>query len=146
MDGVNLKGFYVWKLQDRHVPEFGLFTSSHHQSRPKASIAAYREIIERSGFPGNNVTSSCRIIDRRAVCSICARISENKLLLFFAACLLLTLAMLVGVVIVVVRGKRTRRRRRVGLPVCPIPLGRKCQPWERVSLQSVTDRTRVVRR
>ncbi|XP_070959526.1 beta-klotho [Oncorhynchus clarkii lewisi] len=146
LDGVNLKGFYVWKLQDRHVPEFGLFTSSHHKSRPKASIAAYREIIERRGFPGNNVTSSCRIIDRRAVCSICARISENKLLLFFAACLLLTLAMLVGVVIVVVRGKRTRRRRRVGLPVCPIPLGRKCQPWERVSLQSVTDRIRVVRR
>ncbi|KAK6298359.1 hypothetical protein J4Q44_G00314140 [Coregonus suidteri] len=145
LDGVNLKGFYIWKLQDRHAPQFGLITSFQHQSQPKASIATYREIIDRSGFPGNNVTSSCRDSNHRTVCSICAHISENKPLLFFASCLLITLAVLVAVIIVIVRRKRTRRRR-VGVPVCPVPLGMKCQLWERVALQRVTDRIHVVRR
>ncbi|KAJ8015382.1 hypothetical protein DPEC_G00025550 [Dallia pectoralis] len=143
LDGVNLKGFYVWKLQDRHIPQFGLFTSPQHQSRPKASIAVYREIIDHSGFPGNNVTSYCRGHNLWATCTICAQMSENKPLLFFAGCLVLTFTMLAVVVSITVRN----RSGAVGwAPVCPVPPGMKSQPWERVALQRVTNRTGMVHR
>ncbi|XP_010895756.2 beta-klotho [Esox lucius] len=145
LDGVNLKGFYVYKLQDRDTPRFGLFTSSQHQSRPKSSIAVYRKILDQSGFPGNNVTSYCRVRNLRMTCTICAQMSENKPLLFFAGCLVLTFTMLVAVITVAVR-RKSGARGRVGAPVCPFPLGMKSQPWERVTLQCVTDRTSVARR
>ncbi|KAF3693880.1 Beta-klotho [Channa argus] len=59
LDGVNLQGFYVWKLQDRHIPQFGLFTSTHHQSKSKNSVAVYREIISHSGFPEDHSMQIC---------------------------------------------------------------------------------------
>ncbi|KAL0974090.1 hypothetical protein UPYG_G00215260 [Umbra pygmaea] len=143
LDGVNLKGFYVWKLQDRHIPRFGLFTSSQYKSQPKASIAVYREIIGRSGFSGNNATSYCRGGDLGTECFICARISENKPMLFFAACLVMTFTMLVAVTLV---RRRSQKRGRLGVPVCPVPLARNSQPWERVALRRVTNRASVVHR
>ncbi|KAM8848085.1 beta-klotho [Synchiropus picturatus] len=50
-DGVNLQGFYMWKLQDGPTPQFGFFTSDHQQSKPKQSVAVYRDIIAQGGFP-----------------------------------------------------------------------------------------------
>ncbi|XP_062874780.1 beta-klotho [Trichomycterus rosablanca] len=47
LDGVDLRGFYVWKLQDSRSPDFGLFFSPHHHSRPKASVSVYRELVLR---------------------------------------------------------------------------------------------------
>ncbi|KAM3867117.1 beta-klotho [Diretmus argenteus] len=156
LDGVNMQGFYVWKLQDRHAPQFGLFTSPHHQSKAKASIATYREIINHGGFPDNNTTQTCRSSDLQELCTICAWIFKNKPLLVFGACLLITAVMLGAVVIVVIISRRNRSRgrgkgrgvgssrRRVEVPGCSIPPGVKCQPWERVTLQCVADKLRVV--
>ncbi|KAK7137503.1 hypothetical protein R3I94_013222 [Phoxinus phoxinus] len=37
LDGVNLRGFYIWKLQDHHHEhQFGLFTSAARHSRPQS--------------------------------------------------------------------------------------------------------------
>ncbi|XP_035524645.1 beta-klotho [Morone saxatilis] len=135
LDGVNLQGFYVWELQDRHVPQFGLFTSARHQSKAKASIIVYREIITHGGFPGDNTTQTCRFSQLHEPCSLCAWMFKNKAMLVFGGCLLITAVMLAGLVIFVIvtksnqtkgRGRgvnrmRRRRRRREGVPVCSCP-------------------------
>lgn len=134
LDGVNLQGFYMWKLQDRHVPQFGLFTSTHHQSKAKASIAVYREIITQGGFPEDNTMQACSFSGLHEPCSVCAWMFKNKAMLVFGGCLLITAFMLAVLVIFVVinkrnqtrgRGRRmnrtTRRRRYEGVPVCSCP-------------------------
>ncbi|KAM6953321.1 beta-klotho [Aplochiton taeniatus] len=152
LDKVNLQGFYLWKLQDRHGPQFGLFRSPHYQSHAKASVAAYRRIIDLGGFPKDNVTGVCRTRESWATCAICARICENKPLFVFGMCLLVTAVMLGALIVIIIIRKRrarvygrsrTRRRRSVGAPVCPAPLGIKCQPWERGTMRNVADRTQV---
>ncbi|XP_073342580.1 beta-klotho [Pagrus major] len=134
LDRVNLQGFYVWKLQDRHVPQFGLFTSTHHQSKAKASVALYKEIISRGGFPEDNTTQTCRSSERHEPCSACAWMFKNKAMLVFGGCLLITAVMLAALIIFVIVTKRNqtrdrrrgvnrmnRRRRREGVPVCSCP-------------------------
>lgn len=132
LDGVNLQGFYVWKLQDRHVPQFGLFTSTQHQSKAKASIAVYREIITHSGFPNNDTTQPCRPTELHDRCSACAWMFENKAMLVFGGCLLITAVMLAALVVFVIitkrnqtgsrgRGKRRMDQRRRRVPVCLCP-------------------------
>ncbi|XP_061107942.1 beta-klotho [Conger conger] len=101
VDGVNLRGFYAWKLQDRHEPQFGLFSSSHLQSAPKASVSAYREIIARGGGPAEAHRESCK----QEACALCSAITGNRSLLFFGACLFLTLALLISAVIFQARRK-----------------------------------------
>lgn len=108
LDGVNVQGFYVWKLQDRNVPQFGLFTSSHHQSRAKASLNVYREIIHRGGFPAQNNTQDCRAQEQREPCLTCEWMFKNKAMLVFGGCLLITAAMLASLVISVIITKRNQ--------------------------------------
>lgn len=134
LDGVNLQGFYVWKLQDRNVPQFGLFTSTHHKSKAKASVALYKEIIGRGGFPKDNTTQTCRSREPHEPCSACEWMFKNKAMLVFGGCLLVTAVMLAALIIFVIvtkrnqtRGRRrgasrmSRRRRREGVPVCSCP-------------------------
>lgn len=134
LDGVNLQGFYVWKLQDRHVPQFGFFTSTYHQSKAKASIAVYREIIAHGGFPADNTTQTCRSRELSEPCSACEWIFKNKVMLVFGGCLLITAVMSAALVISVIttkrkqtRGRRrgvnrmNRRRGREGVSVCLCP-------------------------
>lgn len=127
LDGVNLQGFYVWKLQDRHVPQFGLFTSNHHQSKAKASVTVYREIISHGGFPKDKTVKTCRFTDSGETCSVCAWMFRNKVILVFGVCLLITTAILTALIIFIIfskrndrrgRRKRTRRKKkREGVPV-----------------------------
>lgn len=134
LDGVNVRGFYLWKLQDRNVPQFGLFTSTHHQSKAKASIAVYREIISRGGFPAQNSTQGCRDSELSKPCSACQWMFKNKAMLVFGGCLLITAAMLASLVISVIITKRNqtlgrrrgivrmnRRRRKERVLVCSCP-------------------------
>ncbi|XP_044218824.1 beta-klotho [Thunnus albacares] len=130
LDGINLQGFYVWKLQDHHAAQFGLFTSTHHQSKAKASLAVYREIITHGGFPEDNTTQTCRLSEFQQPCSACAWMFKNKAMLVFGGCLLITAVMLAALVVFVIitrnqrrgRGRGvSRRRRREGVSVCSCP-------------------------
>ncbi|KAJ8382660.1 hypothetical protein SKAU_G00034380 [Synaphobranchus kaupii] len=111
VDGVNLRGFYAWKLQDRHGPQFGLFSSFHHQSVPKASVSAYREIIARRGDPETDRGASCERADARTPCALCHVVLGNGPLLFFVVCVFLTLTLLIAVVFLQARRKKTGQHR-----------------------------------
>ncbi|XP_055034345.2 beta-klotho [Misgurnus anguillicaudatus] len=112
LDGVNLKGFYVWKLQDRHDPQFGLFKSADHDSQPKASVNLYRDIIRDRGFPpAVDRGPSCQHKDSSASCGICMQIAENKSLLFFSVCLSVILSFIIINTICVVRKRRRTAQR-----------------------------------
>ncbi|XP_034546370.1 beta-klotho [Notolabrus celidotus] len=110
LDRVNLQGFYIWKLQDRHIPQYGLFTSQQHNSKAKASITVYREIITRGGFPEDNTTQTCRLRELQEPCSVCVWMFKNKALLVFGGCLLITAVMFVALVIFVLITKRNQSR------------------------------------
>ncbi|XP_062309001.1 klotho-like [Osmerus eperlanus] len=51
LDGVNLKGYFAYALNDQRDPGFGLY--GHVQDEPivKASLSHYRNIIQHHGFP-----------------------------------------------------------------------------------------------
>ncbi|KAG9347173.1 hypothetical protein JZ751_006100, partial [Albula glossodonta] len=106
-DGVKVKGFYAWKLQDRHRPQFGLFASSHFQSSPKVSVSAYRQLVAHGGFSEENLEASCVPVDARTGCALCDAVLENKPLLFFGVCIFLTFTMFV--VAIVFQAKRKKR-------------------------------------
>ncbi|XP_041653913.1 beta-klotho [Cheilinus undulatus] len=129
LDGVNLQGFYLWKLQDRHVPQFGLFTSTQHHSKAKASLAVYKDLITRGGFPEDNSTKTCRLSELHEPCSFCSWMFDNKAMLVFGGCLLITAVMFVALVIFVIISKRKKKvqgtnrmnRRWEGVSVCSCP-------------------------
>ncbi|XP_043984063.1 beta-klotho [Gambusia affinis] len=112
LDGVNLQGFYVWKLQDRHAPLFGLFTSTQHQSKAKASVALYREIIANSGSSNNSTTQLCKFTEQQEKCLTCEWMLKNKPMLVFGGCLLITSAMLAALIIFIVISKRNKKHGR----------------------------------
>ncbi|XP_057707235.1 beta-klotho [Corythoichthys intestinalis] len=90
LDGVNLRGFYMWKLQDDHLPQYGLFTSTQQQSKAKASISVYKQIISQWGFPEDSASHTCRSGEVQSACSVCVWVSDNKALTVFGCCLVIT--------------------------------------------------------
>ncbi|XP_064200440.1 beta-klotho [Anguilla rostrata] len=105
MDGVNLRGFYAWKLQDRHGPRFGLFSSpssSHLQGVAKGSVSVYRDIIARGGGAAveeEDGGALCGGADAKPSCALCDAMLGNRPLLFFGACVFLTLTLLVALIL-----------------------------------------------
>ncbi|KAK7922769.1 hypothetical protein WMY93_009671 [Mugilogobius chulae] len=81
VDGINLQGFYVWRLEDRQSPHFGLFSSASHQSKPKASVSVYKDIIQKRGFPESVTVQTCHLNEQQEVCSVCAWMLQNKVFL-----------------------------------------------------------------
>lgn len=112
LDGVNLQGFYVWKLKDRHGPQFGLFTSTQQQSKAKESIAVYKEIITHRGSPDNDTAAPCRSTELRIPCSVCTWMLRNKTILVFGGCLLMTTVTLAALIIFVITAKKNQTGRR----------------------------------
>ncbi|XP_018601697.2 beta-klotho [Scleropages formosus] len=134
MDGVNIKGFYLWNLQDRHHAQFGLFTSSQFQSGAKASVASYREIIANRGFPAEGRGRQCQAADAQEGCVLCGKVLENRALVFFGTCLLLTFTMLTAVAVTAVKRKRKRTQPRTA------PNRRARHRWDRVPLHHLLHR------
>ncbi|XP_056625741.1 beta-klotho [Triplophysa dalaica] len=107
LDGVNLRGFYIWKLQDGHGLQFGLFTSAAHHSRPKASVNLYRDIISRRGFPStSDPRPPCQRADISTSCRFCSHMTESKPLLFFSVCV-----SFIFIIIIIICVLRKRKRR-----------------------------------
>lgn len=51
LDGVNLKGYFAYALNDQRDPEFGLYGQVQQEVIVKASLSNYRNIIGHNGFP-----------------------------------------------------------------------------------------------
>ncbi|XP_028322404.1 klotho isoform X2 [Gouania willdenowi] len=51
LDGVNLKGYFAYALNDQRDPRFGLYGHVHEEVIIKASLFNYRNIIRYNGFP-----------------------------------------------------------------------------------------------
>ncbi|KAM4544696.1 klotho [Odontesthes bonariensis] len=51
LDGVNLKGYFAYALNDQRDPGFGLYGQVHEEVIIKASLSNYRNIIQHNGFP-----------------------------------------------------------------------------------------------
>lgn len=51
LDGVNLKGYFAYALNDQRDPEFGLYGQVQQEVIVKASLSNYRNIIQHNGFP-----------------------------------------------------------------------------------------------
>ncbi|XP_009305920.1 beta-klotho [Danio rerio] len=135
LDGVNLRGFYIWKLQDHHDLQFGLFSSAAHHSRPKASASLYRDIISHRGFISSG--DPCQSADEDGTsCEICAHIAENKPLLFFSVCVFVSVCMIcVLIILSVLRKRRRKRRKTLSVPQrVPVP--------QRFPMMRVTHRLR----
>ncbi|XP_073677014.1 beta-klotho [Garra rufa] len=144
LDAVDLRGFYIWKLQDHHDLQFGLFSSSAHHSRPKASVGLYRDIIINHGFPSTTDLrpSTCRDADNGTSCELCTRIAENKPLLFFSVCVFISVSMLCALVIISVVRKRRRKRRRTPINVGP----QRLRVQQRFPMMRVAHGTGLLRR
>ncbi|XP_051717001.1 beta-klotho [Ctenopharyngodon idella] len=142
LDGVNLRGFYIWKLQDHHDLQFGLFSSAAHHSRPKASVSLYRDIITHRGFPSaaDLRPFPCQVADNRTSCEFCTHIAKNKPLLFFSACVSVSVSMLS--VLIIISVLRKRRRRRMPISVRPQRLA----VQQRFPMMRVANRTRHLHR
>ncbi|XP_066576626.1 beta-klotho [Amia ocellicauda] len=124
LDHVNVKGYYVWKLQDKDAPQFGLFNSLHFQSSAKSSLSTYKELIINRGLPSETHTATCEDTEHRSSCAVCLLVLERRPFFFFGACLVLMLSLLT---VVLVTGRRRRGKAK-----------RKRQPhlrWDRVALQ-----------
>lgn len=141
-DGIDLRGFYVWNLQDRHTFHFGLFAPTHHESHPKGSVKAYREIISHRGFPSGDrgTQRSCQLpIAQAYSCFLCTKISENKPLLFFGICVFISFVVLAAVLVGLLRRKLCMGgRRRAANPMSPQRITK--QRWERFAMQRVVRR------
>ncbi|KAM6907898.1 klotho [Xenentodon cancila] len=51
LDGVNLKGYFAYALNDQRDPGFGLYGQVQEEIIVKDSISHYRNIIQHNGFP-----------------------------------------------------------------------------------------------
>ncbi|XP_033829859.1 beta-klotho [Periophthalmus magnuspinnatus] len=105
IDGVNIQGFYVWRLEDRQFPHFGLFTSASHQSKAKVSVSIYKDIITQRGFPESATIEMCQLNEQQEVCSVCVWMHQNKVMLVFAGCVIITVVMLVLLIIFILLTK-----------------------------------------
>ncbi|XP_041931529.1 beta-klotho [Alosa sapidissima] len=142
LDGVDLRGLYIWNLQDRRTFHFGLFAPTHYESHPKGSVTTYQEIISHRGFPSGDggTQESCQQPPpaRAYSCSVCTKMSENKPLLFFGLCMLVSAAILSGVLVGTLRRKLSMGRRCAARPMSPQRVTK--QHWERFAMQRVVRR------
>ncbi|XP_063778826.1 beta-klotho [Pseudophryne corroboree] len=112
-DGINLKGYYAFKLTDKTKPQYGFFNSAMYNLKPKASVSTYSAIITANGFPLDHTRNSCRMTIAENVCPFCTYIQQRKPLIFFCLCLFTTVILLITVAVI----RKYKRKRRKLRPV-----------------------------
>ncbi|KAL0994850.1 hypothetical protein UPYG_G00128060 [Umbra pygmaea] len=58
LDGVNLKGYFAYSLNDQRDPGFGLYSHVQDEAITKASLSQYHDIIQLNGFPIQGTAAS----------------------------------------------------------------------------------------
>lgn len=91
LDGVNLKGYFAYALNDQRDPGFGLYGQVHEEVIVKASLSNYRNIIQHNGFPIPGASpqqcpalpqpcSGCHILIRRPVVGFLTLVGSGVLI------------------------------------------------------------------
>ncbi|XP_043852489.1 klotho [Dromiciops gliroides] len=84
LDGVRLRGYFVYSFNDRTAPKFGLYRYAANQFEPKPSMNHYKKIIDNNGFPGpDTLRRFCP--DEFILCTECNFFETRKSLLVFIA-------------------------------------------------------------
>uniref|UniRef100_A0A3B3UVZ7 Klotho n=1 Tax=Poecilia latipinna TaxID=48699 RepID=A0A3B3UVZ7_9TELE len=91
LDGVNLKGYFAYALNDQRDPGFGLYGQVHEEVIVKASLSNYRNIIQHNGFPIPGASPqqcpalpqpcpSCHVLIRRPVVGFLTLVGSGVLI------------------------------------------------------------------
>ncbi|KAM9781187.1 klotho isoform 2-T2 [Syngnathus typhle] len=104
LDGVNLKGYFAYALNDQRDPGFGLYGYVHGEALAKASLANYRNIIRHHGFPAQGAPAQrCPRAARR--CAACRALAKRPVVGFLT---LVGSAALVALALIVYYAYRRR--------------------------------------
>ncbi|KAJ7997451.1 hypothetical protein DPEC_G00229140 [Dallia pectoralis] len=83
LDGVNLKGYYAYSLNDQRDPGFGLYGLVQDDAIAKASLSQYRNIIRHNGFPAQRAAALARQCPSKPVpCPGCLVLAKRPVLGF----------------------------------------------------------------
>uniref|UniRef100_A0A8C6SIP7 Klotho n=1 Tax=Neogobius melanostomus TaxID=47308 RepID=A0A8C6SIP7_9GOBI len=91
LDGVNLKGYFAYALNDQRDPCFGLYGNIQEEVIIKASLSNYRNIIQHNGFPvqGGDPQQcpsrplsclSCQVLSKRPVLAFLSLVGSGVLI------------------------------------------------------------------
>lgn len=93
LDGVNLKGYFAYALNDQRDPGFGLYGNIQEEVIIKASLSNYRNIIQHNGFPIQGADPqqcpsrpqscvSCQVMSKRPVLGFLSLVGSGVLITF----------------------------------------------------------------
>lgn len=83
LDGVNLKGYFFYALNDQRDPGFGLYGNIQEEIIIKASLSNYRNIIQHNGFPIQGADAQ-QCPSRPQSCLSCQVLSKGPVLGFLS--------------------------------------------------------------
>lgn len=95
LDGVDLRGYFAYGLNDLLDPGFGMYGYLQDDVIEKASLSHYRNIIRHNGFPAANAApQQCpEPVDACASCHVLAKPSVIWFLSLFALAVVITIGL-----------------------------------------------------
>ncbi|XP_042165502.1 klotho [Oncorhynchus tshawytscha] len=99
LDGVNLKGYFAYSLNDQRDPGFGLYGHVQDEEILKTSLSQYQNIIRHNGFPlQGTLTSALQCPSQPLPCSGCLVLTKRPVVGFLSlvgSAVLVTLGLII---------------------------------------------------
>ncbi|XP_045573391.1 klotho [Salmo salar] len=99
LDGVNLKGYFAYSLNDQRDPGFGLYGHVQDEEILKASLSQYQNIIRHNGFPLQGTpTSALQCPSQPLPCPGCLVLTKRPVVGFLSlvgSAVLVTLGLII---------------------------------------------------
>ncbi|KAM9499613.1 klotho isoform 1-T1 [Salvelinus alpinus] len=99
LDGVNLKGYFAYSLNDQRDPGFGMYGHVQDEEILKASLSQYQNIIRHNGFPLQGTpTSALQCPSQPLTCPGCLVLTKRPVVGFLSlvgSAVLVTLGLII---------------------------------------------------